>query len=70
MQEIIASSSLQQLDSYYVNVILFSVSVSKPTRKLYGSSVEWYTVEADVTYIKNIFKNSRLYHRLEKNFEN
>ena len=70
MQEIIASSSLQQLDSYYVNVILFSVSVSKPTRKLYGCSVEWYTVEAYVTYIKNIFKNSRLYHRLEKNFEN
>jgi hypothetical protein len=34
---------------------IFLVNLSKPTRIHYGSSVEWYTVEADVAYInKNI----------------
>jgi len=32
------------------------VKLSKPTRILYGSSVQWSTVEADVTYINKYIK--------------
>jgi hypothetical protein len=30
---------------------IFPANLSKPTRIIYGSSAEWSTVEADVTYI-------------------
>jgi hypothetical protein len=56
MQKIIAYLSLQQLSYYYVNVKhIFYVNFLKPTRILYGRSVEWSTVETDVTYINNYF---------------
>jgi hypothetical protein len=58
MQEVIAHSSLQLLSYYYLNLKdFFPLNLSKPTRIHYGSSVEWYTVEADITYIKKYFKN-------------
>jgi len=34
----------------------FPAIFSKPTRILYGSSAEWSTVEADVTYINKYIK--------------
>jgi len=48
MQEANAHSSLQQISYYYLNLkYFFLLNLSKPTRIHYGSSVEWYTVEAD-----------------------
>jgi hypothetical protein len=35
---------------------VFPVNLSKPTRILYGRSVDWSTVEADVTYINKCIK--------------
>jgi hypothetical protein len=57
MQEIIAHSSLQQLSYYYVNVKYLLCKSFKTDTYSFSSSVEWSTVETDVTYINKYLKN-------------
>jgi DNA relaxase NicK len=70
MQEITAYLSLQQHSYYYVNVKHFYVNFSKPTRILYCSSVQWSTVETDVTYINKYFKKMSSILSIEKIISN
>jgi hypothetical protein len=53
---LVTLTALLRIFKYEYKADIFPVNLAKPTHILFGRSLEWSTLEADVTYTNNFNK--------------